>query len=229
MGSNFFRNLIDLAIIVTNTPSHFDVAIECIGNNNHLLIEKPGFLFDYQFDKIKELANKNNLYVGISMLERYNSFLKKIDLGGIKLVEIKRITPYSKNFNGNNILLDLFIHDLDILVYFSNLNLNSIIVKNISKENDIIYLDIEYKNTLIKITVGNSNNISERYHKYYKGADIIYYNFINKENKIKCIHDDYINFLTNKNNMICTLDENKNLVNFISKIMIKLGLYQSKM
>lgn len=222
------NNLIDLAIIATNTPSHFDVAVECIGNNNHLLIEKPGFLFDYQFDKIKELANKNNLYVGISMLERYNSFLNKIDINDIKLIEIKRITPYSKNFSGNNILLDLFIHDLDILVYFSNLNLSNIVVKTISKENDIIYLDLMNNDTLIKVTVGNSNDKSERYHKYYKDNDIINYNFINKENKIKCIQDDYINFLTNKNNMICTLEENKNLVNFISQIMVKLGLYQSK-
>ena len=55
------------------------------------------------------------------MLERYNSFFENIDLKTVDRIEIYRICNYTKNFESDNILLDLFIHDLDLLVYYHKL------------------------------------------------------------------------------------------------------------
>ena len=66
--------------------------------------------------------------------------------------------------------------------------------------------------------IGNSKNISKRKHIYYKNGKIKEYDFINKENKIKSIYNDYINFIQGKVNKICTIDQNFKLINLIEKL-----------
>ena len=216
------NHYIDAAIISVNTENHFKIAKKLIDLNINLLVEKPGFLNDNEFDSIIEASNNRKILVGIPMIERYNSFFINNEISNyldkIYKIEIKRITPYSRNFNSDNILLDLFIHDLDILVFYLNFDLDFLKLIRKSRNKDIIELELIYDNKIIiDILVGNSEDNFLREHVYYCEKEIKY-DFKTNENKLRLLHADFENFLLNKENKICKLEDNKKLVNFINKI-----------
>ena len=212
------NNNIDLAIITVNTENHYKISRELINKRINLLIEKPGFSNLDEFNKISKLLEGKEHKIGISMLERYNSFLEFRNFKEYDRIEIYRVTGYSNNFNSNLILHDLLIHDLDILVYFNNLELDKINIINIIRKKDIYIINLKCCKVYIYIMIGNSKNISKRKHIYYKNEKIKEYNFMNKENKIKSIYNDYINFIQGNVNKICTLEQNFKLISLIEKL-----------
>lgn len=213
------NNYTDFAVISTNTNNHFEWVIKCIENKINILIEKPAFIELDEFRMINNLIEESDLCIGVSMIERYNKFIKPINLANISKIDIIRVCNYSKNFDSKTILFDLLIHDLDILKYFHNLNFNNTKIVKIYRNNDIYKIKLKYNETIINIIVGNSNEISERSHIYYnENIEVEHYDFLNSYNKLKDLHNDYANYLLNKPNKICTIEESFEVSNFINKI-----------
>lgn len=211
---------IDFAIITVNTKNHFNVSKNLITKGINLLVEKPGFINSYEFSKINELMIKNNVKIGISMLERYND-IEYINCNEYNRIEIYRITPYSKSFDPTLILYDLLIHDLDILVKFNDLKLDKLKIIKVVRNYDIYKIELKYLNLDIYLEIGNHKSISKRMHYYFKDNIKKKINFINNVNKIKLLHDDYINFLKNETSNIATIIEVSKINEFIDKLNIK--------
>ena len=215
-------NNIDFAIISTNNKSHYEIAVDCINKKINILIEKPAFTNNFSYQLANNLAINNGVNVGVSMLERYNPFLKYIDLELVSKINITRVCWYTNNFNPRQILHDLFIHDLDILIFYHKLDLKMVKIVNLIRIKDLYQITLKYKKTDINITVGNSKIESSRKHLYYlEGEKVIEFNFVNNHNKIKEMHNDYINYLINKPNKICSLMESFSRFEFINKIYTK--------
>ena len=104
------------------------------------------------------------------------------------------------------------------------MNIKKIKILNIVRIEDIYQIDLKYINENnmvinINIVVGNSKKLSSRKHVYHSDDNKkIEYEFVNKHNKIKDMHNDYINYLTNKSNKIATLEESFDIFQFINKI-----------
>lgn len=104
--------------IVTPTPSHAFVAEKCIEAGKHLFIEKPITKTVAEADHILGLAEKRGLIIQVGHIERLNPALlalKEIEISP-KYIDVQRLAPYNTRGTDVPVVLDLMIHDIDILL-----------------------------------------------------------------------------------------------------------------
>lgn len=110
--------LVDAVTIAAPTKYHYDIAKTCLMAGKHILVEKP---ITTDFDQAKELfdiAISKKLILHIGHVERFNGAvqeLKKISEQP-RYVDSKRVGPFNPNFKSDSIVLDLMIHDIDIIM-----------------------------------------------------------------------------------------------------------------
>ncbi len=113
----------DCAFIATSTPSHFSLAKELLGQGKHLFIEKPISTTYQEGVELDSLAQKKNLTVRIGHIERCNPVVRKLKeimkedgVGQPIHITTTRAGGYPRKVNdGNHVLLDLAVHDLDLV------------------------------------------------------------------------------------------------------------------
>jgi predicted dehydrogenase len=125
-GTRFFRNyrelvrLVDALSIAVPTAMHYEISRYALGQGKHILVEKPITEKIWQAKRLIELAEKGNLILQVGHLERFNPALKKIS-GYIKkpgFIEAERISPFTDRSTDIDVVLDLMIHDIDLLLFF---------------------------------------------------------------------------------------------------------------
>ncbi len=108
----------DIVSIVVPTVDHFSVAKTCIESEKHVFIEKPMCKTVEETDTLLELAGKNDLQIHVGHIERLNPALVALD--GIDLspryIETHRLAPYTVRGTDVPVVLDLMIHDLDVII-----------------------------------------------------------------------------------------------------------------
>jgi predicted dehydrogenase len=111
---------VDAVSVVTPTPYHFDIAMKCIERGIHTLIEKPITENEEQAQAVVEAADKSGLVVQVGHIERFNPAymeLKNVmeDLS-ILAVNFRRLSVYSGSNTDVDVVLDLMIHDTDLVM-----------------------------------------------------------------------------------------------------------------
>ena len=110
--------LVDAVTIAVPTLQHFAVSRFFLENGIHVLVEKPICTTMEDAWKLFDLATKNNLVLHIGHVERFNGAVQ--ELGNIvdapTLVECRRLGPFSPRVREDGVVLDLMIHDLDIVL-----------------------------------------------------------------------------------------------------------------
>ena len=105
-------------IIATPTISHYQVAQKALQKGLHVFIEKP--IADNIEDaiKISDIAKKNNRIVQVGHIERFNSAFKQSleFINKPQFIEIHRISPFPNRSLDIPVVMDVMIHDLDILL-----------------------------------------------------------------------------------------------------------------
>ncbi len=123
-GVKFFtehRDLIgkvDAVSIVTPTFTHHAVAKDFLNAGIHTLIEKPITLKLEDADELINLARDKQLALQVGHLERHNPGFKRISeiIQNVGFLEIHRLGPFTGRINDCGVVLDLMIHDLDIVL-----------------------------------------------------------------------------------------------------------------
>ncbi|MFC5558816.1 Gfo/Idh/MocA family protein [Ureibacillus thermophilus] len=110
---------IDAVIIAAPTPYHFSLSEEAIVHNKHVFVEKPMTMTVDEADKIKTLINNKNLKFQVGHIERFNPAIKRIheliQPDEIVNIEAKRLA-YSDRIKDTDVVLDVMIHDIDIIL-----------------------------------------------------------------------------------------------------------------
>ena len=121
-------NEVDAVSIVVPTNLHYKVASFFISNNKHVLIEKPFASSVSEAKKLKKLAFKRDIVLQIGHLERFNkAFIKlKNIVKNPVFIECNRISPFKIRGTEVNVIMDLMIHDLDIVMSLNNSNIKNI-------------------------------------------------------------------------------------------------------
>lgn len=110
--------LVDAVTIAAPTKYHYEIAKTCLLAGKHVLVEKP---ITTDFDEARELfdiALSKKLVLHIGHVERFNGAvqeLKKISEMP-RYVDSRRMGPFNPNFRSDSIVLDLMIHDIDIII-----------------------------------------------------------------------------------------------------------------
>ncbi len=111
---------LDLVSICVPTSLHHPIALECLKANVHCLVEKPIATNLEEADDLCNEARSRNLLLQVGHVERYNSGIQEIAkiVKNPRFIEIHRLGPFNPRINDVGVVLDLMIHDLDILLSF---------------------------------------------------------------------------------------------------------------
>ncbi len=109
---------VDAVTISAPTKSHLELAELFISNNIPILIEKPLAASAEQGEKIVSLSQKYNTVVAVGHSERCNPVVQAMKRLKIepKFIEAIRISPYSFRSTDIGVVLDVMIHDIDIIL-----------------------------------------------------------------------------------------------------------------
>lgn len=108
---------VDAVSIVTPTPAHFSIARDFLAAGAHVLVEKPITETAREAHELIELAAAGGRTLQVGHLERFNSAILAAEphLRAPRFVECHRLAPYRERGTDVNVVLDLMIHDIDLV------------------------------------------------------------------------------------------------------------------
>jgi predicted dehydrogenase len=114
-----FAEQVDAASIATPTSTHFEIGRELLGRGKHLLVEKPIADNTSHATELAELAASRGLVLQVGHVERFNPVLSALEkrLTNPRFIEAHRLSPYPNRSTDIGVVLDLMIHDLEIILH----------------------------------------------------------------------------------------------------------------
>ena len=111
-------SLVDAVSIVVPTIYHHRVALDCIAAGVDILLEKPMTVTLAEADDLIERAEEKKLVLQIGHLERFNAAVQAMEpfLTTPVFIESNRISTFKKRGVDVDVVLDLMIHDIDIIL-----------------------------------------------------------------------------------------------------------------
>jgi predicted dehydrogenase len=159
---------VDAASIVVPTPLHFNVCRDFLENGVDLLIEKPITTSLKEADELICLAESKGCIIQVGHLERYNPAIVK--LKGIAeqpiFIDARRMSTFKGRGTDVSVVLDLMIHDIDIVLRFAGSKIKNIVAKGVviaSNHHDFATAHLEFENGCsANITAGRVSAKDER-------------------------------------------------------------------
>jgi predicted dehydrogenase len=151
---------VDAVSIATTTPAHFPIARECLERGVHVLVEKPITETPDQARTLIEAANRRGCILQVGHLERFNSAILALEgvLGTPRFIESHRLAPFKERGTDVNVVLDLMIHDIDLiqsLVGSPIVSIDAVGTSVFSRELDIANARIRYANGCVANTTAS--------------------------------------------------------------------------
>lgn len=155
-GVKYFQNYeemiddIDAAIVATNTSDHFIVASRLLENGKHVLVEKPITETVEQGEKLIATAAANKLILQVGHLERFNPAVEAVEnmISDPRFIEVQRLGSFSARSLDIDVVLDLMIHDLDIILALIRdevVSIKSSGIHVLSEKTDIANARLEFR------------------------------------------------------------------------------------
>ena len=146
-----FAGLVDAASVATPTNSHHEIARQLLERGKHLLVEKPITESPEHATELAEMAAQNQLILQVGHVERFNPVLDALEarLTHARFIEAHRLSPYPNRSTDIGVVLDLMIHDLEIILHLVRSPVQSIDavgVPVLSKGEDIANARIRFEN-----------------------------------------------------------------------------------
>lgn len=159
---------VDAVIIAVPTDFHYPVAKECLLAGKHVLLEKPITKNIAEAEELLALAAKQNMTLHVGHVERFNGAvqeLKKI-IDKPLLIETHRMGPFAPRVEKDSVVLDLMIHDLDLILMLVDSKVKKIMAlgeKIHTDSCDIVSVQVLFENGVIAhLTASRASQIKER-------------------------------------------------------------------
>ena len=186
--TNIIEN-VDAVSIVTPTNTNYKIAKFFLENKKHVLLEKPMTETVPQANKLNSLAKRNKCILQIGHLEQFNPAVKKLkqSFKNPQFIEVHRLCQFNPRANDVDVVLDLMIHDIDIVMSLVKKRIKKVSVsgkKIITDLTDIANVRIEFSDNIIaNLTASRISTKNERKMRIF--SDKAYYSidFINSELK----------------------------------------------
>jgi predicted dehydrogenase len=178
---------VDAVSIVVPTQKHYEVAKVFLENGVHVLLEKPITSTVEQARELVQIADRNKLVFQIGHLERFNPAVMALDdvLKEAQFIESHRIAPFNPRGADVNVILDLMIHDIDIILDFVRSPVKSIQANGVpvlSNDIDVANARIQFENGCVaNVTASRVSMKSERKMRIFQPDAYITIDFQNKK------------------------------------------------
>jgi predicted dehydrogenase len=141
----------DALNIVTPTTTHFDIAKQLLAQGKHVLVEKPMTDSSKQAAELIQIAQQKNCVLQVGHVERFNPVFKILqDIATEpRFIECHRLSPFPARSTDIGVVLDLMIHDLDIVLAFVKSPVTSVEgvgIPVLSKSEDIANVRLRFAN-----------------------------------------------------------------------------------
>ncbi len=185
-----YRELIgqvDAVSVVVPTQYHHQVALDFLAAGVHVLIEKPITVTIEQADELIALADAKGLVFQVGHLERFNPVLMAAEevLTAPLFVESVRIAPFKPRGTDVNVVLDLMIHDIDIIQHLVKspvARIDAIGAPVFTGEEDIANARIAFENGCVaNVTASRISLKSERKMRIFQQDAYLTLDFQNKK------------------------------------------------
>jgi predicted dehydrogenase len=109
---------VDAVSIVTPTPSHYEAAKAFLEAGAHVLVEKPMTATIEEAESLVGLARNAGRVLQVGHLERFNAAVQAVQpvLHVPRFIESARLAPFKQRGTDVNVVLDLMIHDIDLIL-----------------------------------------------------------------------------------------------------------------
>lgn len=110
----------DAFSVVTPTSTHYTIAKELLTQRKHLLVEKPITDNTAEAQELVTLAQSNRCVLQVGHVERFNPVLQYLEsvAADPRFIETHRLSPFPQRSTDIGVVLDLMIHDLDVVLSF---------------------------------------------------------------------------------------------------------------
>jgi len=181
---------IDVLDIVTPTSSHFSYALKAIENGVNVFIEKPVCSNTEESLKLVEKSKLNNVKIQVGHVERFNPAFTAVENNISKpmFIESHRLAQFNPRGTDVSVVLDLMIHDIDIILSSVDSPIKQISssgVSVISDTPDIANARIEFENGCVaNLTASRVSLKNMRKTRFFQSGKYISIDFLNRESEI---------------------------------------------
>ena len=167
----------DALNIVTPTTTHYDIAKALLAEGKHVLVEKPMTDSSSQAADLVQLAQQKNCVLQVGHVERFNPIFKYLESAAAhpRFIETHRLSPYPARSTDIGVVLDLMIHDLDVVLAFVKspvTHVDAVGIPVLSKSEDIANARLRFANGCVaNLTVSRVSPERMRKIRVFSGGD----------------------------------------------------------
>jgi len=186
---------VDMIDIVTPTLSHFECAKMAIEKGCHIFIEKPITNTVMEAEAIKTLASQNHIHGQVGHVERFNPAFTAVRnmIGNPMFIEAHRLAEFNPRGTDVPVVLDLMIHDIDIILSVVNSPVENVYasgVSVISDTPDIANARIEFENGCVaNLTASRISMKNMRKARFFQKDAYISVDFLEKKSEVVRMKD----------------------------------------
>jgi len=141
----------EAVIVASSTPSHYEVCKALLTAGRHVLVEKPVTQTSREAEELCRLAEEKKLVFQVGHVERFNPALRSVrkKLKDPLFIECHRLAPFKVRSTEVDVVLDLMIHDLDVilsLIQSPPKSVSAVGTPVLTKKIDIANARIEFEN-----------------------------------------------------------------------------------
>lgn len=145
---------VDAVIIATPTPTHFEIARDFLAAGKHVLVEKPITLSSQHAQELFALAAEHNVTLHVGHVERYNAGLRAAQelITTPRVITTTRSGPFHPRVAGDSVVLDLMIHDIDLVMRLAGCaptSIHALGSKSVSAQPDTAIVNLSFGNGML--------------------------------------------------------------------------------
>lgn len=215
-------NEVDAIDIVTPTLNHFDCAKLALEKDKHVFVEKPITNTLKEAETLKQILSTKNLSFQVGHVERFNpAFIaSKAYLNEPKFIETHRLAPFNPRGTDVSVVLDLMIHDLDVILSVIDSpvkNIHASGVNVISNNPDIANVRLEFENGCVaNLTASRMSMKTMRKSRFFQNNGYISVDFGEHKSEVFQLTDDL-----SSDGFEIELNDSKKQFNYIQPEVIK--------
>ena len=186
---------VDVVDVVTPTSFHHQMAIQCLTAGKHMFIEKPITKTSAQAEELVQLADAKGLKGQVGHVDRFNPAFKAIKqhIERPMFIEAHRLAEFNPRGTDVPVVLDLMIHDLDVILSVVNSKVNNVSasgVSVISETPDIANARIEFENGCVaNLTASRISLKNMRKTRFFQKDAYVAVDFLTKKVEVVKMKD----------------------------------------
>ncbi|MEM7143997.1 MAG: Gfo/Idh/MocA family oxidoreductase [Verrucomicrobiota bacterium] len=146
-----FVELVDGATVATPTNTHLEVGRRLLAAGKHVLVEKPIATNREEADELVTLAHEKGCVLQVGHIERFNPVMSRLEeiVSHPRFIESHRLSPFPNRSVDIGVVLDLMIHDLEIILHLVRspvASIDAVGVPVLTKREDIANARLRFEN-----------------------------------------------------------------------------------